>query len=194
MNALRWSPDGRRLVVELQDQMVASGAIVVVDADGTRQADFAGNTAAWADDDTLVVLTFDTGRFEGSVRTVDLADPRSEPRQIADDAGWILPGPRGLVAIDGSAGPGADGSFRLLAGGVLGPAIDGRGWPFAFSADGRRLVVEHAWIGAADSATLASTGSPELGWLEVLRSWPRASRPSRHAHRATPPGEADAAG
>ncbi|HYN47540.1 MAG TPA: hypothetical protein VER83_01665 [Candidatus Nanopelagicales bacterium] len=166
MNAVRWSPDGGRLVVELQDQLVASGRLAVLAADGGRIADLAGNEAAWIDDETLVVRANDPDRFEGPVWVVTPGDARVQPWRIAEGAAWLLAGPRGVNAVDaGAVGP--DESFRLLLGRTLGPEVHGRGWPVAFSADGSRLLVEHA-ANSAQGISLASTGSPELGWVEVL--------------------------
>lgn len=167
MNAVRWSPDGRRLVVELQDQLVTSGRLVVLGADGERIADLAGNEAVWVDHGTLLVRANDPDRFDGPVWLVNPDDARLQPWRIADHAAWLLAGPAGIVAVEDGAAAGAEGSFRLLLGRTLGPLVEGRGWPVAFSADGSRLLVEHAQ-GAAEGISLASTGSPQLGWVEIL--------------------------
>lgn len=157
---VRWSPDGTRLIVGQ-----SSGRLLVIGADGARLADLVADDAAWVDREILVIRTNDVGRFDGPVSLVRLDDSRLRPWPIADGATRLLAGPAGIAAI--IRDDVANGWFRLLVGRMPGAEVKGRGQPVAFSGDGSRLVVVHR-AAAADTATLASTGSPEPGWIEIL--------------------------
>ncbi len=155
-----WSPDGARLSVEL-----ASGRVVVVGADGAQLADLAGEDVSWVDRETLAIRTSEPGRSDGPVSLVHVDGTRLQPWPVVQGATGLLVGPAGLAAILGEDMAG--GWFRLLVGGMPGPQVKGRGEPVAFSGDGTRLVVVHAGA-AAGAAALASTGSSEPGWIEIL--------------------------
>lgn len=160
INRVRWSPDGPKLIVGRN-----SGRLLILGADGARLADLSVDDAAWVDGETLVIRTNDPGRSEGPASLVRLDDRRLQPWPIADGATRLLAGPAGVTAICRDAV--ARGWFRLLVGGTLGPEVAGRGDPVAFSGDGSRLIVVYS-VAAAGNVTLASTGSPEPGWIEIL--------------------------
>jgi hypothetical protein len=167
--SLEWSPDGQILAAAALSQEDGEGQIHLFDRTGHPIGALPGWAAAWIDDHDLMTAernadgaSDSSWRWSVDAKSSELVDPAT---------GGFLSNGRGSVAFArSSAADIFDITFRMWTSqDGLGAVLPGQ--PAAWSADGRKLAVQHdAATAAAPSqggVTLTAGGVPPT-WLEVL--------------------------
>ena len=160
-----WSPDGRHFAVPDGD---SSGNVYIFDKAGVWVGEAPGWEAAWASDDSLIVLPYDPTAENGLaayVATVGFNDV-STMRALPGKYTQIVANGRGTVALESAQG------YAIWLNGSLLSEVECGCSPLAVSADGTLVALENAGL------TVAKTynGQSVQTWPNVgFGAHPRAS-------------------
>ena len=166
--SLDWSPNGQVLAASALSQEDGEGQIHLFDRTGHPIGAVPGWSAAWIDDYDLVTAERNADGTGDSAWRWSIDATSSD---FLDPATGFLSNGRGAVALaTPSTADIFDRSFRIWTSqGGLGAVLPGQ--PVAWSADGRRLAVEHqagTAAGPGPSGAILTAGGVPPSWLEVL--------------------------
>ena len=131
---LHWSPDSSDLLASTGDNR-----ILIIGADGSDLAEFAGTTAGWLSSGSIAIWTSTPGYPEqGTIRLVTVSSGQSA--SVAGEFGPPVYAPgSSMFAAPLVTATGEKAEFRVWSGGALSPPR--QGIPLAWSSGGNMLAV-----------------------------------------------------